>query len=108
VTAEEEDENSRNINIPETKGHHEVEGIQIENPDITTPLKMRQANIGTKVELKFEKIGDCWDDVMVDKVTEFLCKYHETFPTKFLDFEGIIGDLGVMRITLKSDVEPVK
>lgn len=55
---EEEDEEPRNINIPEIEGHHEVEGLRIENPDITTPLKVRQVNIGTEAEPKFAKIGD--------------------------------------------------
>lgn len=58
VTIEEEEENPRNINIPEAKGHHKVEGPQIQNPNISTPLKTKQVNIGTKEELKFAKIGD--------------------------------------------------
>jgi len=51
VTAEEEDEYPRKINIPETEGHHGVEGPQLENPDITEPLKTRQVNIGMEVEV---------------------------------------------------------
>ena len=47
VTVEVEDEDPRNINILEVEGHHEVEGLQIYNPDITVPLKTKQANIGT-------------------------------------------------------------
>jgi len=58
VTTEEEDEDPRKINIPEAEGHHEVEGPQIDNLDITMALKTRQVNIGTKVEWKFAKIGD--------------------------------------------------
>ena len=30
------------------------------------------------------------------------------FPTKFSELKGIIGDLGVMNIPLKPDVNPVK
>lgn len=41
VKAKEEDEDPRNINIPETEGHHKVEGPQLENLDITEPLKTR-------------------------------------------------------------------
>ena len=40
VTVEEEYEDPRKVNIPETEGHHEVEGPQIKNPDITVPLKI--------------------------------------------------------------------
>ena len=72
------------------------------------PLKTRQVNIGTEVQPKFEKIGDYWDDAMVDKVTNFLHKYQDLFPTKFSDLKGIICNLGVMKITLKPDVKPVK
>jgi len=39
VTVEEEEEDPRNINIIGTEGHCEVEGLQIENPDITASLK---------------------------------------------------------------------
>ena len=54
------------------------------------------------------KIGDYWDDMIVDKVVELLCGYQNLFPRKFSDLKGIIGDLGVMKITLKLDVRPVK
>ena len=57
------------------KGHHEVEGPHIENPNITMPLKMKQVNSGTVTEPKFMKIGDYWDDAMVDKVIKLLCEY---------------------------------
>jgi len=60
VIAEEEDEDLRNINTPEIEYHCEVEGSQIENPNITAPLKKRQVNIGKEVELKFVKIGNYW------------------------------------------------
>ena len=57
------------------KGQCEVEGPQIENPDIIVPLKTLQVNIRIEAELKFAKIGDYSDDVTVDKVTELLCEY---------------------------------
>jgi len=43
--------------------------------DITASLKTKQVNIGTKLEPKFTKVGDYWDDVMVDKVLELLHEY---------------------------------
>ena len=58
VTMEEEDEDPRKINIPETKCHREVEGPRIKNPDIIVPLKMKQVNIGMEAEPKFTKIRD--------------------------------------------------
>ena len=45
---------------------------------------------------------------MVDKVTKLLREYQDLFPTKFTDLKGIIGDLGMMKITLKPDMKPVK
>lgn len=108
VSVEEEDEDARNINIPGAKGHREVEGLQIENPDIIVPLKTNQVNIGTEAELKFAKIRDYWNDAIMDEVSELLCKYQDFFPTKFSDLKGIIGDLGAMELTLKLDTKPIK
>lgn len=42
----------------------------------------------------------------MDKVLELFCEYEDTFPTN-LDLKGIIGDLGVTKITLKLDVKPI-
>ena len=53
-------------------------------------------------------LGDYWDDAMVDKVAKLLCEYRYLFPTKITDLKGIIGDLGMMKITLKPDAKPVK
>eukprot|EP00253_Pinus_taeda_P027650 PITA_27650 len=80
MAAEEEDEDLRNINIQKAE----------------------------EAELKFPNIGDYWDDATVDKVTELLCEYQDLFPMKFSDLKGIIGDLGVMKITLKPDAKPIK
>ena len=44
----------------------------------------------------------------MDKVIELLREYQDLFPTKFTDLKGIIGDLGVMNITLNTDMKPVK
>eukprot|EP00253_Pinus_taeda_P024001 PITA_24001 len=83
VTAEEEDDDPQNINIPETEDHREVEP-------------------------KFVNIGDYCDNATVDKVIELLHEYHDLFPTKFTDLKGIIGDLGVLNIMLNPDMKPVK
>lgn len=45
---------------------------------------------------------------MVDKVVELLREYQDFFPTKFTELNGIIGDMGIMKITLKPDVKLVK
>jgi len=64
VTIEEEDEDPHKINILETKGHHEVKGSPVENPNRTTSLKTKQINISMKAELKFMNIGDYWVDAI--------------------------------------------
>jgi len=71
-------------------------------------MKTRQVNIGSKEEAKFAKIGYYWDECTVDKVAELLHEYPDLFPMKFSNFKGIVGDLGVMKITLKPDTKPIK
>ena len=83
MTDEGEDEDPRNIIIPEMKGNYEIEGLRIENPDITASLKARQVNIGIEAEPKFSKIRDYWDDSTVDKVVELLCEYQDLFLHNF-------------------------
>jgi len=72
VIDEEEDQDLRNINILETKEHRKAEGPQIENQDIIVPLKTRQVDNRIEAEPMFAKIGDYWDDAMVDKVAKLL------------------------------------
>ena len=80
----------------------------IEDPNITTPLKTKQVNIGMEAEPNYSILSDYWDDAMVDKVTELLHEYQDLFLTKITDLKGIVGDLGMMKITLKPDAKPVK
>jgi len=51
-------------------------------------LKTKQINISTEAKVKNIKIGDYWDDAIVDKVVELLCEDQDLFPTKFLDLKG--------------------
>ena len=105
---EDDDDDPWNINIPETEGSCEIWGPSIEEPNITTPLKMKQVNIGTDEESKYVTVGDYWDDATVDKVVELLNEYQDLFSTKITELKGIISDLGMMKITLKPNVKPVK
>ena len=108
MTSEGENEDTRNIDISKAKCHREVEGLQIENLDITVPLKTKQVHIGIEAEPKLTKIGDYKDDATVDKAVELLHKYQDFFPTKFLYVRGIIRDLGVMKFILKRGAKPIK
>lgn len=102
VNTEEDDKDPRKVDIPETEGYREVQGPLIEDPNITALVKTKQVNIGTEAEPKYVMLGNYWDDAMVDKVVELFCKYQDLFLTKIADLKGIIGDLGMMRITLSS------
>lgn len=52
-------------------------------------------------------IGDYWDEKTINKVSELLREYQVIFPTKFSEMNGIIGDLGVMKIPLNPDAKLV-
>ena len=72
------------------------------------PLKIKHVNIGTDVDPKYAILVDYWDDATVDKVAELLCEYQYLFPNNITDLKGIVGDLGMMKITLKPDAKLVK
>ena len=108
MTDSEEEDYLWNISIPKTKGQCKVKGIKVEKPDISEPLKNQQVNSGTEEEPKFVKIGDNWDEDTIGKVAELMHEYQGLFPIKFLDLKGIVEDLGVIKITLKLDVKPIK
>ena len=76
--------------------------------DVTKPLKLKEVNIGTNEQPKLAKIGDYWDDDIVGNIAELLTKYQDQFPTNISELKGIVGDLGVMKITLKPDARPPK
>ena len=71
-------------------------------------MKTKKVNIGTEAKLKFAKIGDYWDETTVDKVVELLHEYQYLSLLSFWILKSIIGNLGVMKITLKPDAKPVK
>ena len=102
------DDDPRNINIPESEGHCEVHGPAVEALKVTQPLKMWTVNIGSEENPNYATIGDYWDDEMVSKVTQLLHEYQDLFSMKFSEMKGILGDIGVINIPLKPDVNPVK
>lgn len=85
-----------------------MRGPAIEDPDITVPLKTKQVNIGTEEEPKYAMLGDYWDDATLGKVVELLREYQDLFPTKITELKGILGELGMMKITLKPNAKPIK
>jgi len=108
VKAEGDEDDPRDVNIPESEGSREVCGPEIEDPEFATPLKMKQVNIRTEEEPKYAMLGDYWDDATVEKVIELLRGYRDLFPTKIMELKGIRGELGMMKITLKPNAKLVK
>jgi hypothetical protein len=54
------------------------------------------------------RIGDYWDEQIVERITELLCKYSDMFPTTFSNMKGIEEDLGEMKIPLKHEANSVR
>ena len=96
-----EDDDPRNINIPESKGSHAVVGPTLECPKIIEKLKIKKVNIGTKETPKIASTRNYWDDKTIGQVVGLLQEYQDLFPTKFEDMKAILGGLGIMRIPLK-------
>ena len=71
-------------------------------------LKTKQVNIGMEAEPKYAMFWDYWDGATMDKVAELLHEYQDLFLTKITDLKGIVGDLGMMRISLKPNMKLVK
>jgi len=44
----------------------------------------------------------------MEKVANLLREYQDLFPTKFYDLKWIVGDLGIMKFTLKPDAKEIK
>jgi len=103
-----EDDDPRNINIPESEGSRAVVGPTLECPEIIEKLKIKKVNIGTEETPKIASIRNYWDDKTIGHIADLLQEYQYLFPTKFEDMKGILGDLGVMRIPLKERDKSVK
>lgn len=84
VQIEDDEDDSKNINIQESKGSHEVPRPKIEDPDIMAPLKTKQVNIRTEEAPRYATLGDYWDDAMVEKVIELLRVYRDLLQQKSL------------------------
>ena len=72
------------------------------------PIKVNKINIGTTENPKMASIEDYWDEKTVERITELLRKYNDLFPKTFTKMKGIAGDLGEMKIPLKSEARTIK
>lgn len=58
VKVEVDEDDPRDIHIPESKGILELHSPEIEDPDVVVPLKMKQVNIKIEEEPKYAMLGD--------------------------------------------------
>ena len=56
-TTNEEEEDTHNVNILESKGPYDVKDTELELPEITEKVKIKKINIGIEVDPKFDSIG---------------------------------------------------
>ena len=67
-----EDDEPRNISIPESEGTCQVEGPDLKIPGITEKVKTKQINIGIEANLGFASIGDYWDEETMRTIANLL------------------------------------
>jgi hypothetical protein len=73
VTEEDqEEEDPRNVQVPETEGESDVVGPTLESDAYVKPLRVCKVNIGMKEKPKFANIGDYWNDETVEKIADLL------------------------------------
>jgi hypothetical protein len=97
-----DEDDPQNIQIVEVEGEREVEGPPLELQVFVVLIKVNKFNIGTIENPKMASIGDYWDEQIVESITELLREYNDLFPTTFIEMKGIAGELGEMKIPLRS------
>jgi hypothetical protein len=60
-----------------------------------------------KEKPKFVNIGYYWKDETFEKIANLLHEYQDLFLTTFPNMNGIVGELGKIKILLKLDTKPV-
>ena len=108
VTGEPDDDDPRDINIPESEYTCVMEGSGVLSGEFLNPLKIKKVNIGSPKSLKFANIRDYFDNETIRNITDLLHEFQDLFPTKFLEMKGIVGDIGEMKIPLNLNAKPFK
>jgi hypothetical protein len=103
-----EDEDPRNIQVPEIEGTCIVEGPELSSITYTQPITTKKVNIGTMKNPTFSQIGYYWNDEIIEKVVDLLWEYHDLFPTTFSKMKGIACELREMKIPLKPGAKPIR
>ena len=71
-------------------------------------MNIRNVNIGTEENPKFENARDYWDEETMAKIIDLFCEFQDLFPMNFSEMKEILGDLGEMKIPLNLDAKPVR
>jgi hypothetical protein len=90
------------------EGEREVEGPNIDSEYYVAPLNIKKVNIGTAENPKMASIGDYWDNQTVERITKLLREYNDLFPATFSEMKGLEGELGEMKIPLKTEARPIR
>jgi hypothetical protein len=85
-----------------------VEGPSLNSKAFYALIKVNKFNIATEENPKMVSIGDYWDEQTLERITELLREYNDLFPTTFIEMKGIVGELGEMKIPLKTDARPFR
>ena len=71
----EDDDELRNVNIPESEGSRGVASPDIPTDLMNQPLRIRKVNIGSTETSKFSNVGDYWGKEMMVKITNLLHEF---------------------------------
>ena len=108
MARESNDVDPTNLNIPESKIMHEVEGSGISIGQFLKMLKIKKVNIGFLKNTNFANIGGYWDEETLAKITVLLHEFQHLFSADFAEMKGIVGYLRKMKTLLKSYAKPSK
>ena len=69
-----EEDDPRNLNIQESKGYKEIQGLNLSATMLgySKTMKTRRVNIGIEENPKLAIIGDYWDEEIVSQIIDLL------------------------------------
>jgi hypothetical protein len=85
-----------------------VEDPPMESKIFVVSIKVKKFNIGIAENPKMASIGDYQDEHTVESITGLLHEYSDMFPTAFTEMKGIAGELGEMKIPLRSEARLIR
>ena len=71
-------------------------------------VKTREFDISNDDRPKMEKIGDYWSEAQTIEIVNLLKEFQDLFSRDYTDLEGLVHEMGEMKIDTKPDVRPMK